>query len=59
MPAYVVVHATIKDPEKMKAYGAAAGPEFFSLREYRVGDDARFVHAKRSAQRCAASTTAG
>ncbi len=26
MSAYVVVHATIKDPEKFKDYGALAGP---------------------------------
>jgi uncharacterized protein (DUF1330 family) len=26
MSAYVIVHATIKDPEKMKEYGAIAGP---------------------------------
>lgn len=26
MSAYVIVHATIKDPEKMKEYGALAGP---------------------------------
>lgn len=26
MSAYVIVHATIKDPEKLKAYGALAGP---------------------------------
>lgn len=26
MSAYVIVHATIKDPEKMPAYGALAGP---------------------------------
>ncbi len=26
MSAYVIVHATITDPEKMKEYGALAGP---------------------------------
>ncbi len=26
MSAYVVAHATIKDPEKLKEYGAIAGP---------------------------------
>jgi uncharacterized protein (DUF1330 family) len=26
MSAYVIVHATIKDPAKMKEYGALAGP---------------------------------
>ena len=26
MAAYVSVHATINDPEKQQAYGAAAGP---------------------------------
>lgn len=26
MSAYVIVHATIKDPEKMPEYGALAGP---------------------------------
>ncbi len=26
MSAYVIAHATIKDPEKLKEYGAIAGP---------------------------------
>ncbi|MCG8692722.1 MAG: DUF1330 domain-containing protein [Minwuiales bacterium] len=26
MAAYVIAHATIKDPEKLKEYGAVAGP---------------------------------
>ncbi len=26
MSAYVIAHATIKDPEKLKEYGAVAGP---------------------------------
>ena len=31
MAAYVVVHSTIKDPDKMQEYAAAAGPTFASF----------------------------
>ena len=54
LPAHValtvdVVHAIAERSEPPRDHAALAGPEYHSLREHLPGEDARSVHARRSA----------